>query len=56
MRLSDTLRERGLLVPGIRPPTVPEGQSRLRISLSASHTEDERQALIAALAALRPRL
>jgi 8-amino-7-oxononanoate synthase len=33
------LRERGLLVKPIRPPTVPEGTSRLRFALSAAHTE-----------------
>jgi 8-amino-7-oxononanoate synthase len=45
MRFAATLRERGFFVPGIRPPTVPEGESLLRISLSYSHTE----AMIAAL-------
>jgi 8-amino-7-oxononanoate synthase len=38
MRLAAALRERGLFVPGIRPPSVPEGQSLLRISLSYGHT------------------
>jgi 7-keto-8-aminopelargonate synthetase-like enzyme len=39
MQASAALREQGLLVPGIRPPTVPAGQSLLRISLSYGHTE-----------------
>lgn len=47
---SARLRERGFLVPAIRPPTVPAGTSRLRVSLSAAHTQAEVEALAAALA------
>ena len=49
MGASAALRERGLLVPAIRPPTVPEGTARLRISLSAAHTEQDISQLATAL-------
>ena len=39
LEASRALRARGLLVKAIRPPTVPEGTSRLRFCLSAAHTE-----------------
>ena len=46
------LLEQGILVPAIRPPTVPVGTSRLRVSLSAGHSAEEVQGLVAALAEL----
>lgn len=49
---SRLLDEYGLLVPAIRPPTVAPGTSRLRIALSAEHTDDQVEILVAALAAL----
>jgi 8-amino-7-oxononanoate synthase len=52
MRLMDTLLDRGLFVPGIRPPSVPEGESLLRISLSYAHTSEMQAQLLSATAAL----
>lgn len=43
------LREAGYCVIAIRPPTVPQGSSRLRITLSATHTESEVDGLVEAL-------
>jgi 8-amino-7-oxononanoate synthase len=40
VELSGALRRRGLFVPAIRPPTVPDGEACLRISLSTGHTEE----------------
>lgn len=49
LALSAALAAQGLLVPAIRPPTVPQGTARLRISLSADHQADDVARLIAAL-------
>jgi len=49
VRVSEALAARGILVPAIRPPTVPAGTARLRVSLSAAHTLDDVDALARAL-------
>ena len=53
LALSRRLAEANLLVAAIRPPTVPRGKSRLRISLSAEHTPEEIEQLARALAQAR---
>jgi 8-amino-7-oxononanoate synthase len=51
MALSAALRTRGIYVTAIRPPTVPAGTARLRITLSAAHSEAHVDQLLAALEA-----
>lgn len=52
LQFSERLRQRGILVPAIRPPTVPEGTARLRITLSAAHEEQHIDRLLSALEAV----
>jgi len=49
LALSEALRERGIWVAAIRPPTVPQGTARLRITLSAAHNTADVARLIEAL-------
>lgn len=49
LRIAAALYGRGLWVPAIRPPTVPQGTARLRVTLSAAHTHDEVAQLAGAL-------
>ncbi|MFC5510724.1 8-amino-7-oxononanoate synthase [Massilia jejuensis] len=49
LRIAAALYARGLWVPAIRPPTVPNGTARLRVTLSAAHTHDEVAQLATAL-------
>jgi len=53
LRMAHRLRQRGLLVPAIRPPSVPAGTSRLRVSLSYAHTPAMLAELATELAPLR---
>ena len=53
--LSTKLRQEGFLLPAIRPPSVPSGESLLRISLTYGHTPRSIDALVATLEAHQPR-
>jgi 8-amino-7-oxononanoate synthase len=53
LAMAAALLERGIFCPAIRPPTVPPHTSRLRISLTADHTEDDLGRLVEALVAAR---
>jgi 8-amino-7-oxononanoate synthase len=52
LAVATELRQMGFFVPAIRPPSVPEGESLLRISLTYLHTEEQIEGLVAALAEL----
>jgi 7-keto-8-aminopelargonate synthetase-like enzyme len=52
LQAAAALLDEGFLVPAIRPPTVPAGTSRLRVTVSAAHTDSQVAAFAAALARL----
>ncbi|MGI2261281.1 aminotransferase class I/II-fold pyridoxal phosphate-dependent enzyme [Shewanella sp. GXUN23E] len=54
MALAAALRQRGILVGAIRPPTVPVGSARLRITLSARHSRQDIEYLVSVLGELLP--
>jgi len=49
LHIAEALRRNGFFVPAIRPPTVPQGTARLRITLSAAHTAEQVEGLCTAL-------
>lgn len=56
LALSQALEQKGLMVTAIRPPTVPEGEARLRVTFSAAHSPTDLEKLLTALADCRPLL
>ena len=53
MRLSQMLRERGIWAPGIRPPSVPEHESLIRLGLTSAHTDQMLDSLLSTLQEVR---
>ncbi len=49
IQVSTLLKQAGFFIPAIRPPTVPDGTARLRISLSSDHSDDEVTAMVASV-------
>ena len=54
LTVAESLKQAGILVGAIRPPTVPEGTARLRITFSAEHSEEDVVRLLSALDAAIP--
>jgi glycine C-acetyltransferase/8-amino-7-oxononanoate synthase len=54
MELAAKAQEKGVLLSAIRPPTVPEGESRLRITITAAHQKEELECLASLLPELTP--
>ena len=48
IRMSQALLQEGFFIPAIRPPTVPKGTSRLRLTVTADHTADQIDSCLAA--------
>ena len=55
LAMAAALLDRGIFCPAIRPPTVPPGTSRLRVSLTSEHTEEDVDDLVRALVEARDR-
>ena len=53
LTLSEKLLEKNILISAIRPPTVPEGTARLRVTFSATHTEEHVNKLLTVLAEIK---
>ena len=53
LEISRRLYEAGFLALAVRPPTVPEGTSRLRVSLNAAHTREDVERFLEALASIK---
>lgn len=53
MQMSAALEAKGIFITAIRPPTVPKNEARLRVTLSASHTEAEVDRLLVALSEVK---
>jgi len=49
LKVSESLWNEGFHVPAIRPPTVPQGTSRLRVAISAGHSMEEVERLVQSL-------
>ena len=50
LKAAEGLWQRGFLIPAIREPSVPKGRARLRVSLMSSHTQQDVDDLVEALA------